>query len=564
MTGSIYERLSAERKSLQSSGDLPEWVVTPGWQLLKEKYLSGSNSLRDAFHRISSCAAMHTDDPSYWTGRFMEVLWKGWLAPSTPVLSNMGTIKGMPVSCSGGYVEDSIDGFYSAYREAAILTKYGFGTSGYLGGIRDRGAAISTGGKASGTLPVFKTFAQTMRDVAQGTSRRGAWAGYLPIDHGDFQEVSDYLEHHPDDLNIGWNISDRFIERLVSGDKDAIARYQRSLKVKAVTGKGYYFFPDKVNRLSPECYRDRNLKVTASNLCTEITLFSDPEHTFTCVLSSMNLAKYDEWKDTDAVFVACVFLDCVASEFLRMARNVPGLERAVRFTERSRALGLGALGFHTYLQQRMVPFESFEAHLLNLEIFEHIRKESERATRFMASRWGEPEWCSGTGRRNTHLLAVAPNTQSALVCGGVSQGIEPIVANLYTQSTAAGELSRINPTFLEVAKQRGKFNSELVAELVGSDGSVQGLTWLSDHEKLVFKTAYEIDQRAILRLASARQQYIDQAQSINLFFDANEDEAYISEIHKEAFLDPNIKSLYYMRTKAGVKASKGECLACEG
>lgn len=564
MTGSIYERLSAERKSLQSSGDLPEWVVTPGWQLLKEKYLSGSNSLRDAFHRISSCAAVHTDDPSYWCGRFMEVLCKGWLAPSTPVLSNMGTIKGMPVSCSGGYVEDSIDGFYSAYREAAILTKYGFGTSGYLGGIRDRGAAISTGGKASGTLPVFKTFAQTMRDVAQGTSRRGAWAGYLPIDHGDFQEVSDYLEHHPDDLNIGWNVSDRFIERLVSGDKDALARYQRSLKVKAVTGKGYYFFPDKVNRLNPQCYTDRNLKVRASNLCTEITLFSDPKHTFTCVLSSLNLAKYDEWKDTDAVFVATVFLDCVAAEFLRLARSTPGLESAVRFTERSRALGLGALGFHTYLQQRMVPFESFEAHLLNLEIFKHIREEAERATRFMAERWGAPEWCASYGRRNSHLLAVAPNTQSALVCGGVSQGIEPIVANLYTQSTAAGELSRINPTFLEVAKQRGKFNSELVAELVGSDGSVQGLTWLSDHEKLVFKTAYEIDQRAILRLASARQQYIDQAQSINLFFDANEDEAYISEIHKEAFLDPNIKSLYYMRTKAGVKASKGECLACEG
>lgn len=560
---SIYEKLSEERKQFQKEGKLPEWFTTGAWQLIKEKILYNTDSLYLTYSRIARTAAAHTDDPDYWTKRFTEIMWKGWLAPSTPVLSNMGTNKGMPVSCSGGYVEDSIDGFYTAYREAAILTKHGFGTSGYLGDIRHRGSAISSGGKASGSLPVFKTFAQTMRDVAQGTSRRGAWAGYLPIDHADFNEIVDYLEHHPDDLNIGWNITDKFLDLLNSGDKDSIARYSRTLKVKAVTGKGYYFFPDKVNRLSPKWYKDNNLKVSASNLCTEITLYSDKDHTFTCVLSSLNLAKYDEWKDTDAVFVSTVFLDCVASEFISLARNVPGMSMAVRFTEKSRALGLGALGFHTYLQSKLIPFESFEAHLLNLEIFKNIREEAERATRWMSEKWGEPEWCRGYGRRNSHLLAVAPNTQSALVCGGVSQGIEPIVANLYNQPTAAGEIYRVNPTFLEIAKQRGKWSDQLVSELIGSEGSVQGFNWLTDHEKLVFKTAYEIDQRAIIRLAAARQQYIDQAQSINLFFDANEDEGYISEIHKEAFLNPNIKSLYYMRTKAGVKASRGDCLACE-
>jgi len=560
----IYEKLSTERKQLQREGKLPEWFTTGAWQLVKEKYLYETDSLYLTYSRIARTAASHTDDPDFWYKSFLEVLWKGWLAPSTPVLSNMGTPKGLPVSCSGGYVEDSIDGFYRGYYEAAMLTKHGFGTSGYLGDIRPRGSRISTGGKASGVLPVIKHFVQDMRDVAQGSSRRGAWAGYLPIDHGDFREVVDYLEHHPDDLNLGWNISDEFIDRLQSGDKDALERYQRALKIKAVTGKGYFFFPDKVNRLSPQCYKDCGLKVIASNLCTEITLHSDPEHTFTCVLSSMNLAKYDEWKDTDAVFVATVFLDCVASEFIGLAKDIPIFTKAVNFTRKSRALGLGALGFHTYLQSKMIPFESFEAHLINLEIFKHLREEAERATRWMAERWGEPEWCKGTGRRNSHLIAVAPNTQSALVCGGVSQGIEPIVANLYNQPTAAGELYRINPTFLEIARSRGKFTPELVSTLVGSEGSVQGLDWLSDHEKLVFKTAYEIDQRAIIRMASTRQKYIDQAQSINLFFDANEDEAYISEIHKEAFLDPNIKSLYYMRTKAGVKASRGECLACEG
>jgi len=403
-----------------------------------------------------------------------------------------------------------------------------------------------------------------MRDVAQGTSRRGAWAGYLPIDHQDFNEVVDYLEHHPDDLNLGWNISDEFINRLNSGDKEAQARYARTLKVKAVTGKGYYFFPDKVNRLNPACYKDKNLEVKTSNLCTEIALFSDSEHTFTCVLSSLNLAKYDEWKNTDAVFTALVFLDCVAEEFLKLSVATPGMGRARKYTSRFRSLGLGALGFHSYLQSRMIPFESFEAHMVNLEIFKHIREEAERATKWMAERWGEPEGCEGYGRRNSHLLAVAPNTQSALICGGVSQGIEPIVANLYNQSTSAGEIYRVNPTFLEIAKQRGKWSDELVSELVGSEGSVQGLSWLTDHEKLVFRTAYEIDQRAIIRLASARQQYIDQGQSINLFFDADEDEGYISAVHKEAFVNPNIKSLYYLRTKAGVQASKGECLACEG
>lgn len=561
---SIYEKLSEERKRLQAEGKLPEWLSTGAWQLLKEKYLYETDSLLDTFSRISRTAARHTDDPGYWYERFTDVMWKGWLALSTPVLSNMGTIKGMPVSCSGAYIHDSIEGFYNGYKETAILTKNGFGTSGYLGDVRPRGSKIRTGGKSSGTLPVIKHFVQDMRDVAQGTSRRGAWAGYLPIDHADFNEVIDYLEHHPDDLNIGWNISDSFIDKLNSGDLDSVARYQRALKVKAVTGKGYFFFVDKVNRLSPQCYKDLGLEVKASNLCTEITLHSDTEHTFTCVLSSMNLEKYDEWKDTDAVFVASVFLDCVCSEFISLGRHIPGMAGAVSSTVKSRALGLGALGFHTYLQNHSVGFESLEAHLLNIEIFKGIRNEAERASKWMAEKWGEPEWCKGYGRRNTHLLSIAPNTSSALICGGVSQGIEPVVANLFNQPTSAGEIYRVNPVFLRLAKERDRWSEALVSELVAAEGSVQKLDWLSDHEKEVFKTAYEIDQNAIIRLAAARQPYIDQAQSLNLFFDADEDEEYISQVHKEAFMNPWIKSLYYLRTKAGVQASNGECLACHG
>ena len=560
---SIYKKLSDERKELQHKGHIPDWFTTGGWQLFKEKYLHEADGIKDTYQRIAKTAAKWTDDPDAWASRFFDVMWNGWLALSTPVLSNMGTNKGTPVSCSGQYVGDSIDQFYKNYHETAMLTKNGFGTSGYLGDIRPRGSVISSGGRSSGVLPIIKHFVQDMRDVAQGTSRRGAWAGYLPIDHGDFYEVVDYIQHHPDDLNIGWNISNDFLHKLQEGDEESLLRYRRALKVKAVTGKGYFNFIDKINDMNPECYTAHNLKVKASNLCTEITLHSDEEHTYTCVLSSMNLTKYDEWKDTDAVFVSTVFLDCVASEFIHLGSSIAGMENAVRFTEKGRALGLGALGFHTYLQRKGIAFESFEAHMENLNIFKSIKEQATQASAWMADTFGEPEWCKGTGLRNTHLMAIAPNTSSALICGGVSQGIEPVVANVYNQLTSAGEIYRVNPVFLEFATKKVGWSEELANDIIGHDGSVQHLDWMSEDEKMVFRTAYEIDQKSIVRLAAARQKHIDQAQSINLFFDADEDEEYISEVHKEAFLNPMIKSLYYMRTKAGVEASK-ECVACSG
>lgn len=566
MSLTIYEQLSIERKQLQAEGELPMWFTTGGWQLFKDKYLHEAVGLRDTYERIAKTAARHlpVHMQQKYEGKFFEVLWKGWLALSTPVLANMGTDRGLPVSCSGQVVGDSIESFYSSYMEVALLTQKGFGTSSYLGDIRPRGSAISKGGTASGVVDVITSFVDDMRKVAQGTARRGAWAGYLPIDHGDFFEVADYLQHYPDDLNLGWVVTDEFNERLEAGDADAELRFQRAMKVKAVTGKGYFFFVDKVNRQNPECYKVWDYSVHASNLCVEIALTSSAEETFTCVLSSMNAAKFDEWVNTDAVEVGTVFLDCVASEFISQAEGKPGMEKAVRFTKRHRAIGLGVLGFHTHLQQNGIPFESFEAHMRNNTIFCHIKGEAVKASKMLAEELGTSEVAECMGMRNTHLLAIAPNTSSALICGGVSQGIEPVVANLYNQPTAAGEIYRVNPVFLELAKARGKFNDELVADLIDTEGSVQHLDWLTDEEKEVFKTAYEIDQSAILRLASARQAYVCQSQSLNLFFNADEDEEYIAKIHRDAFLDPRIKGLYYMRTKAGVQASKGECTACEG
>ena len=563
---SIYDELSNERKELQEQGKLPKWCTTIAWQMLKEKNLSPEYpDLASVYNRIAKHAASYTPNPTEWQPKFFELLWNGWLAASTPVLSNMGTGFGCPVSCSGGFIEDSVYGFYGAQQEAAVLSKNGFGTSGYLGAIRHRGAKIKgVKGGASGVLPVFKDFVQMSRDISQGSQRRGAWAGYLEIDHPDFYEIVNYIIKNPDDANIGWNVSDAFIAKLDSGDSAAISRYQASLKLKMITGKGYFFKTDTVNRLSPKMYKDRGLDVKASNLCTEITLHSSEDYTFSCVLSSMNASLYDEWKDTDAVFNATVFLDCVNQDLIEIGRNQPGMEKVVCFAEASRALGLGLLGFHTYLQDNLIAFESMDAYYKNIEIFKHLDAESLRASQWMAQEWGEPEWCVGYGVRNTHRIAIAPNLSSALICGSVSQGIEPIYKNAYVQNTSAGKMDRVNPSLLNVMKAKGVYSNASVKDIIGNNGSVQHVDWLTDDEKAVFKTAFEIDQKQIVRLASARQRYIDQAQSINFFFSADEDEEYISEVHKLALKDPWIKSLYYVRSENGVNVTKESCLACHG
>jgi ribonucleoside-diphosphate reductase alpha chain len=561
----LYELLSEERKAHQEAGLLPVWYSTAGWQMFKDKYLYETDSVKGQFERIARTAAKHLrgiglEQDAYEA--FFEMLWKGWLSCSTPVLANMGTTRGMPVSCSGGIIEDSVDGFYKARHETACLTKNGFGTSAYLGGIRPRGSKISAGGKASGSLPVFKGFIQDMRDVAQGTARRGAWAGYLEIDHGDFDEIADFINSEPDDANVGWLVSDAFIARLNAGDAEALRRYQKAMKLKMVSGKGYFCFIDKVNAHRPAAYVANGLTVKASNLCNEITLFADEQHTYTCVLSSMNVAKYDEWKDTQAVYWSTIFLDCVAEEFLSRARGVSGLDKAVRFTEKGRALGLGQCGLHTLFQQRLLPFESFQAHMLSQEVARHIDEESLRASKFLASALGEPEWCQGLGIRNTHRIAIAPTKSTALLMGGVSEGINPDPAMSYTQMTSAGEVERVNPALLALMKERGVYTKKHFKTLKDANGSVQLVDWLSDDEKKVFKTGFEINQEAVLRMASARAQFIDQWQSLNLFFAADEDPAWISQMHKQAFNDPNILGLYYIYTQAGVQASKSECEAC--
>lgn len=564
----IYKELSEERKRLQTEGLVPDWYSTGGYQMFKEKYEYRTNgqSVKGQFQRIARTAAKHLVGTKYESeaeDKFFDLLWKGWLSPSTPVLANMGTDRGMPVSCSGTVVEDSVDGFYSNLREVALLTKYGFGTASDLSHIRPRGASISVGGKASGVMPVIKEHVQAMRSIAQGTARRGAWACYIDIEHGDFHEVVEHILAEPDDLNVGWTIRQSFIDRLNNKDTEATVRFKKAMKVKMVTGKGYFFFVDKANVKRPVMYRDLGLFINNAQLCAEITLFNDSEHTYTCVLSSMNVSKYDAWKDTDAAYWATIFLDCVVSEFIAKAKNVSGLEKAIKFTEKSRALGLGQAGICTLFQQKMLPFEGFDAHMLSQEVAATIWKGAEQATKDMAVELGEPEWCKGYGVRNTHLIAIAPTKSTALLIGGISEGINPDPAMSYTQMTSAGEVDRTNPVLLDLMKSKGVYTKKHIQEITDAQGSVQGVSWLTAEEKEVFKTAFEINQKAVLRLASARSRYIDQWQSLNLFFAADEDPAWIAEVHEEAFVDPNILALYYVYTQAGVQASKGDCEACQ-
>ncbi|MCD1628450.1 ribonucleotide reductase N-terminal alpha domain-containing protein [Marinobacter shengliensis] len=557
-----YEQLSAERKEGQAKGLYPDWYTTQAYQMFRAKYaVPGEQGLRGRHETIARTLARWTPDPVEWEAKFFNLMWKGWLSPASPVLANVGTDRGLMVSCSGQFVGDSIDSFYANLHESAMLSKMGFGCSGDFSTIRPRGSAISIGGEASGVVPVIKDFATMAANVSQGSQRRGSFASYLRMDHGDFHELMDLLEAEPDGLNIGWTITDSIIDRLKAGEKEMNERFSRTLFGKLVTGRGYYFKVDEANRHRPQMYKDLGLTVKASNLCSEIMLHADEDHTYTCVLSSMNLAKYDEWMDTDAIFEATVFLDAVVSEFLKQAKGVPGLEKAVRFTEKGRAIGLGVMGFSTYLQKRMIPFDDFQAHMLNNRIFKQLHDESLRASQWMAQTMGEPEWCEGYGVRNTHRTALAPTKSTAILMGNASESSFPEPGMVYESGSAAGDMKRINAEFYRLMKERGHYNKATVEDINQHIGSVQHLDWLTDHEKAVFRTAFEVNQETILRLASARQKWLCQGQSLNFFVSEDGDEERIARLHTEALLDPNILSLYYIYSRSGVVINT-ECEAC--
>lgn len=559
-----WEALSAERKDLQERELLPDWYITQGWEMFKNKYMykGEGEGVRGRFETIAKTLAKHmTGEEEKWEDIFFNILWSGRLSASSPVLANTGTDRGMNVSCSGQFIGDSVLEFYNGMTETAILSQHGFGTSGDFSSIRPRGASISKGGKASGPVPVIEDFFTVAAKISQGGTRRGSFAAYLDIEHPDWDEAIDGLMANPEGKNYGWTIKNSFIEKLKAGDKDAHRKFTKALYTKLVTGKGYFFFKDKANELRPQMYKDLGLEVEASNLCSEIMLHSSPEYTYSCILASMNLVHWDHLKESDDIFNATVFLDCVTEEFIQISEGIPGLEKVREFTIKGRAIGLGAMGFHTYLQSKGIPFESLEAQFLANDMAKRIQSESLRASQYLAELKGEPEWCKGYGVRNTHRIAYAPTKSSALLMGGVSESWSPDPGMVFEMASSVGELRRIPPVFYEKMKEKGVYNEETITDIINHSGSVQHVDWLTEEEKQVFRNAYEVDQFVILRHASQRQRHTCQGQSLNFFVADQGSEPLIAELMTEVFKDPYILGQYYLYSKSGVVVPE-DCVAC--
>jgi ribonucleoside-diphosphate reductase alpha chain len=574
-----------ELLELKEKGQAPAWMTEEAYITLKGGYLQADETPVAMYHRVSDAAASRLNKPEM-ASKFFDAIFSNFLCLATPCASNMGTNRGLPISCFSSSVTDTTDDIFQSYREVALLSKYGGGMGIYWGNVRGRGAPIKGGSFSEGIVPWLKVEEATVQAISQAGVRRGAIATYLDIEHLDADEFIDIRRPTGDQsrrclsssFHHAVTIGDSFMEEMLAGDKDKRALWGKLLKTRVEQGEPYVMFRDNANRKLPQAYVNNNLKVSTSNLCSEIFLHTDKDHTFVCCLSSLNLARYDEWKDTDLIETSIWFLDGVMEEFIQKAKLIPGFEKAVRFAEKSRALGLGVLGWHTLLQSKMIAFDSFEAMRLNAEIFSKMQRESLVASQNLAKEYGEPQWCRGTGVRNSHTMAIAPTVSNSLISGGVSQGIEPIIANYYAQKSAKGTFIRKNPALERHLHSIGKDTFDVWQQINSDMGSVKNLSFLSKEEKDVFLTAREINQFSIIRQAAQRQRWIDQGQSVNLFFmipknlqdteEKNRLARYIHEIHVEAW-KTGIKSLYYLRSEAVLKGDSifresSDCKSCEG
>lgn len=559
-----FEQLSRERKTLQSLGHLPSWYTTQGWQMFKKKYaVPGEHAVLGRHRTIAKTLARHMKGrEAEWEEKFFSEMWDGILSPASPALSNTGTDRGMMVSCSGQVIGDSVDSFYTALRETALLSKQAFGTSGDFSAIRPRGDAISHGGKANGPVEVIEDFFTAASKISQGGNRRGSIGAYLDIEHPDWDEAIDGLIASPNGKNYGWIVRDSFVNALMDNDAEANRRFQKAIYAKLITGKGYWFMVDKANRHRPQMYKDLGLEIRASNLCTEIMLHSSEEYTYSCILSSLNLVHWDRIKNSDSAFIATVFLDCLCQEFIEKSEGVPGLEKVRAFTMKGRAIGLGIMGFHTYLQSKNIPYIGLEAQFLSQEIAEHLQKESLRASQWLAQEYGEPDWCKGYGVRNTHRTAYAPTKTTSLLMGGVSESWFPDPGMVFDAGSSVGELRRITPVFYELMKAKGVYSEATIQDVIDHLGSVQHVDWLTDEEKLVFLNAFEMDQRILLRHHVQRQRHTCQGQSLNFYVPEGGSEELVSELMTLVLTHPDCLSQYYIYSRSGVVV-KDECVACQ-
>jgi len=588
--------------------DFPLWANTEVYvKTISAGYLFGDEKPKDAYWRVSTTVARRLGKPEL-ASKFFDYIWKGWLNLASPVLSNTGLERGLPISCFGIDVADSIHDIGSKNLEMMLLAKHGGGVGIGINQIRPAGSKITGNGTSDGVVPFTKIYDSTILATNQGSVRRGAASVNIDIEHGDFWEWLEIREPKGDVNRQSLNlhqcvvVPDGFMEKIDAGDKEARRRWVAVLRKRKATGEPYVMFKGNINRANPEAYKQNGLKVYMTNICSEITLHTDESHSFVCCLSSVNLAKYDEWKDTDLVYTATWFLDGVLDEFIQKAKFMRGFENSVRSAEKGRALGLGVLGWHTYLQERGIPFEGLSAQFETRKIFSQLKTESEKASRDMAHEYGEPLWCVNTGMRNTHLRAVAPTVSNSKLAGNVSAGIEPWAANVFTEQTAKGTFIRKNPVLEQFLKLINRNSKKTWDKILEDGGSVQGLDFIEDYYvklatsildkdniitqtkfdnleekdkdlfipvKNIFKTFKEINQLDLVKQAGVRQQYVDQAVSLNLAFPKEADTKFINKVHLEAYKE-GVKTLYYMRTESVLRgdiaaaATDPDCLACDG
>ena len=558
----------------ESGKDYPSYMDEVALSTISKGYLMLGETPKKAYRRVAHAVAMRLNRPDL-ENKFFKYIWNGWIGLASPVLSNTGTDRGLPISCFGIDTPDSVRGIGLTNAELMRLTSYGGGVGISLSRIRGRGTKITGNGQSEGIVPWAKIYDSTIIATNQGSVRRGAASVNLNINHPDIKEFLQIRRPKGDpnrqclNLHQAVMVDDAFMRRLNDRDPDAMSIWLEILKSRVETGEPYIMFSDNVNKVNPLAYQMNNLKVSMTNICSEITLHTDEEHSFICCLSSLNLAKYDEWKDTDVVETATYFLDGVMEEFIQKTNGKDSMIRTHRHAKKGRALGLGVMGWHTFLQQKNIPFTSIGATAWTHTIFSDIRQKAEAASRQMAAEYGEPVWCKGTGMRNTHVMAVAPTVSNSRI-NSCSAGIEPNPANIYTFNGAKGTFIVKNPILETLLTGKGKNTNRVWDQILGDNGSVQNLNHdiLSEDEKEVFLTFAEINQLALVQQAAIRQKYIDQTQSLNLAFAPTDSPKWINQVHMEAW-KLGVKTLYYLRTDSVIKGDLGtrtsdECISCDG
>ncbi|WP_455483053.1 ribonucleoside-diphosphate reductase subunit alpha [Haemophilus parahaemolyticus] len=543
------------------------WLNEDSRLFLQRGYLLEGTTALDRIRYIAEHAERKLGIEGY-ADKFYHYMARGYFSLSSPIWSNFGLERGLPISCFGSYIGDSIQEIMETTAEVGMMSKIGGGTSGYFGDIRPRGSAIKNNGKSDGSFNFSKLFDTVIDVISQGTSRKGQFAGYIDIEHGDIDEWLDiHTEGNPIQLMYyGVCVGHDWLESMKEGDPYKRQLWAKLLQRKTETGIPYLFFKDNANAGRPDVYKDKNMTVHASNLCTEIMLPSSSDESFVCCLSSMNLLYFDEWKDTDAPEVLTYFLDVVMSEFIEKSNEIPFLHRANKFARRHRALGLGVLGWHSYLQANNIAFDSFQAMQKNNEIFRTLQEKTLQASQDLAKRFGEPEILKGYGRRNTTLMSIAPTKSSSFILGSVSPSVEPFKSNYYVKDLAKIKTVYKNPFLEKLLKEKGLDNEEIWESILHNDGSVQHLTQLTDEEKEIFKTFSEISQLSVIQQAAQRQKYIDQGQSINIMVHPATPAKYLNQLYLTAE-ELGLKSIYYQYSMSAAQVFNRNllsCSSCEG